>query len=112
MTCAFDIDLIIERNGIDIVLMLRRQINDGVTARQRFLQSLRLSHIAILIKGWKMCTGLLIDDDQCQIIALTETFRQACSDKTGTPDNSYFTLIHNLSLSRFSLFPSPDWDRR
>ena len=109
MACAFDIDLIIERNRIDVVLMLRRQINDGVTARQRFLQGLGLRHVAILIERRKMRAGLLVNDDQRQIIARTETFCQACSDKTGTPDNSYFTLIHNLSLSRFSLFLSPRW---
>ncbi len=105
MACAFDIDLIIERNRIDIVLMFRRQINDGITARQRFLQGLGLRHIAILIERRKMCAGLLVNDDQRQVVALTETFRQACSDKTGTPDNSYFTLIHNLSLSRFLIIP-------
>lgn len=109
MACAFYIDLVIERNRIDIVLMLRRQINDGVTARQRFLQGLGLRHIAILIERRKMCAGLLVNDDQRQVVALTETFRQACSDKTGTPIIATLRLSIICHSAGFSLFLSPQW---
>lgn len=93
MACTFDVDLVVERNGIDIVLMLRSQINDGVTARQRLLQGLGLSHITVLVERRKVLAGPFIHDDQRQIIACTETFRQARSDKTGPP------IIATLRLS-------------
>ncbi|MNR54493.1 hypothetical protein D3C85_1746880 [compost metagenome] len=80
--------------------MLCRKINHGITSRQWLQQSLRLGYIAELIELREMFALFLVYDRQRQIVTCTQALNQTRSNKTGTPDDSYFTLIHNLSLSQ------------
>ncbi|MND75854.1 hypothetical protein D3C80_674870 [compost metagenome] len=87
--------------------MLSGKVDHGVTPGQRLLQCLGLGYIAKLIKFGKMLTPLFIHDGQHQVVTRTQTLNQTRSDKAGTPDDRYFTLIHNLSLSPvYPLFPT------